>query len=289
MAKSRKKKGTSEEHPHSKDAGSKRLPKAMWKGSISFGLVNIPIRMFSAYKPKEIHFHMLHAKDKSRIQEKIECSAEDKEIGRDDIVKGYEVSPGHHVIVTDEELEALAPKGGRTIDLIKFVDMAEIDPIYYARPYYLVPEEGAAKAYSLFVQALSTSKKVGIAKFVLRSKEYLAALRILDGAVCLETMHFHDEIVHAKDIQHAIQTGKVSEREMKAAEQLIESLTEAFEPEQLHDDYRERVQQLIRQKVEGHEVTVAPAEEKTPEVVDLMSALEASLAQAGKKKGRKAA
>jgi len=179
-------------------------PKAMWKGSISFGLVNIPVRMYAAYRPKNLHFHMLHDKDKSRIHQKIECAAEDKEIDRDETVKGFEVAPGQHVIVSDEELEALAPKGGRAIELIKFVDLEEIDPIYYDRPYYLLPEETAFKAYSLFVNALTQSKKVGLAKFVLRSKEYLSALRIINGTICLETMHYHDEIVQVTEFKRGV-------------------------------------------------------------------------------------
>lgn len=265
----------------------KSMPRSMWKGSISFGLVNIPVSLYPALKTKDIRFHMLHAKDKSRIEEQIYCVAEHKKISRDEIVKGYEVGAGQHVIVKDEELEALAPKASHTIELIQFTQLKEIDPLYFDRPYYLIPEQTAQKAYALFMQALERSGKVGIAKFIMRKKEYLAALRPIQNVIYLETMHFTNELTFSKDLGEFFTAVKPNDREVKAAEELIDSLTEKFEPQKLHDDYREKVLQLIHEKMEGKEIVATPGEkEHKVEVVDLMAALKASLEEA-KKKGKK--
>jgi DNA end-binding protein Ku len=271
--------------------GHNILPRSMWKGSISFGLVNVPVRLYPAVKSKDIHFHMLHAKDKSRIEEQIFCSTEHKKISRDEIVKGYEIGSGEHVIIKDEELEAIAPKASRTIDLIQFSDLKDIDPVFFNRPYYLIPEETARKAYFLLTKALERTQKVGIAKFVMRKKEYLGALRSINHVVYLNTMNYADEIVSAKELEEYFKPVEIGEREIKAAEDLIESLSEPFEPEKIHNDYREAVQELINEKVEGKEIVLAPAkDEKKVEVVDLMAALKASLNEANtKKKSRKKA
>lgn len=265
--------------------------RSMWKGSISFGLVNIPVRLYPALKLKGIRFHMLHARDQSRIEEQIVCVAEHKKIPRDEIVKGYEISgSGEHVVIKDEELEALAPKASRTIELVQFADLKEIDPLYYDKPYYLVPEDTARKAYFLFCEALERSGKIGIIKFVMRKKEYLGALRPLGPVIYLDTMHFADEVITANELQKYFEPVKPAEKELAAAAELIDSLTEKFDPYKIHDDYREAVQHLIQEKIEGKEIVLAPAEkEKKVEVVDLMAALKASLDDAKKKGKRKAA
>lgn len=259
----------------------------MWKGTISFGLVNIPVRMVPAVKEKDVRFHMLHRKDNSRLERKMVCPVDHKEVAADDIVKGYEISPGQHVIIEKEELDALAPKASRTIEIGYFADVKEIDPIYFSQPYYLVPEEGAAKSYRLFVDAMEKSKKAGVAAFVMRNKEYLAVIRADQKALVLQTLHFDDEVIPATKYQDASHQPQVSEREMKTALQLIESLSDHFEPEKVKDEYREKVIDLVEKKSEGREVVLQPEEpSETPKVKDLLAALEASLSEAKKKKGR---
>ncbi len=266
----------------------KTLPRAMWKGTISFGLVNIPVRLYAALQTKDIRFHMLHRKDNSRIEQRIVCSAEQKEISRDETVKGYEISPGQYVIIQTDELNTLAPKASRTIELIQFVDIKEIDPIYYDRPYYLIPEETSEKAYHLFVEAIQNAGKAGLAKFVMRNKEYAAILRPIENVVYLETIHFPDEVILADEIKDYTVHKKASEGEVKMAQQLIDSLSRDFDPESLRDEYRDAVLDLIRKKAEGKEVAIEPvSEEEGPEVVDLMEALKASLEQVKKEKTKK--
>jgi DNA end-binding protein Ku len=266
------------------------FPRAIWSGSISFGLVNIPVKLYSAIRPKDLHFHMLHNKDKARVEQKLVCPVEGKEISRDEIVKGYEVGPGQHVVVQPEELNSLMPKASRMIEIVSFVKMSEIDPIYFDKPYYLMPDERAEKAYTLFLEAMKRSKKVGIAKFVMRNKEYLSALRPFESMLCLETMHFADEVVSGNQFEGMTHEVKIGDREIKTAEQLIDSLSGRFEPEKIHDDYREAVMKMIDKKAEGEEIVVQPEEEtEKPEVIDLMAALEASLAEAKKKNKRKSA
>jgi DNA end-binding protein Ku len=262
------------------------MPRAIWSGSISFG-VNIPVKLFSAIKSKQVHFHLLHRKDKARLQQKLVCTAEKKEVARDETVKGYEIAPDRLVVVDPEELEALSPKASRTIELIDFVSLSQIDSIYFGQPYYLVPDERAAKPYRLFQEAMTRSKKVGIGSFVMRNKQYLSALRPKNNLICLETMYYSDEIVSAKELEGVPGSDvKVNERELKMAEQLIDSLTTGFKPEKYHDDYREAVMELIDKKAEGKEVVRQAAPSKKPQVIDLMSALEASLSEAKKKKKR---
>src|SRR5437773_6950091 len=263
------------------------MPRAMWSGSISFGLVNIPVKLHPAVREQRIAFHLLHDQDHARLQNKLVCSADGKEVHREHVVKGYEIAPDQYVVVQQSELDALAPKASRTIDITDFVDLDEIDPLYYDRPYYLSPGERAAKAYRLLVEGMTKSKKVGIAKFVMRNKEYLAALRPSNGVICLCTMHFGEEVLPASDITgipHEIET---PDRELKMATHLIESLATKFDPSRYHDEYRKRVMEMVEQKAAGEQiVTQPPMEEKPGRVVNLMAALEASLEEA--KKGRRA-
>jgi DNA end-binding protein Ku len=261
------------------------MARAIWSGAISFGLVNIPVKLFSAVKDKDVHFHLLHQDDGSRVQQKLVCLADGREVARDDLVKGYEFSPDRYVTVDAAELESLAPKASRTIEIQDFVNLVEIDPIYYDRPYYLVPDKHAEKAYHLLLDAMTSAKKVGIARFVMREKEYLAALRPAPSILLLETMRFADEVVSTHELEQEMDEAKVdvSERELNMAHQLIESLTSEFEPDRYRDDYRDRVLTLLDSKAKGEEFVVPP-EAEPARVIDLVTALEASLAEAKKRK-----
>src|ERR671927_84749 len=211
------------------------MPRSIWTGAISFGLVNVPVKLYSAVSKKTVRFHQLHEADGVRIQQKRVCPADGEEVPFDQIVKGYEITPDQYVVVTPEELEAIEPRKTKTIDIEDFVDLEDIDPIFYDHPYYLLPGTGAAKPYKLLVTAMQESSKVAIARVVIRQKEQLVAIR---------------------------PTGDdTNEREVAMAQQLIESLSAEFDPSKYHDTYRERVLELIEQKAEGKEIAVQPAEE----------------------------
>jgi DNA end-binding protein Ku len=259
------------------------MPRSIWTGAISFGLVNVPVKLYSAVSKKTVRFHQLHAEDSVRIQQKRVCPAEDKEVPWEEIVKGYEISPDRYVVITNEELEALDPKKTRTIDIEEFVDLDEIDPLYYDHPYYLLPGQGAAKPYKLLVTAMQDAAKVAIARVVIRTKEQLVAIRPVGDVLAMATMNFHDEVVDPDSFDEAPgEDVEATKREVDMAKQLIDSLTaEQFEPEKFHDEYREAVLEMIEKKADGEEIVLQPAEE--PEKVpDLMAALEASLAAAKK-------
>ena len=263
------------------------MPRAIWSGSISFGLVNVPVKLYSAISPKDVRFNQLEEGTGARIRQKRVSAETGEEVPYERIVKGYEISPERYVIITPEELEALDPKATRAIDIEDFVEYDQIDPVHYERPYYLVPEKGAAKAYALLLQAMKDSNKVAIARLVLRTKQYLAAIRPKGDILCLETMLFADEVVPESELDGLPGDDvEVSERELKMARQLIESLSTDFEPEKYQDEYREQVLALIEAKAEGAEIVARPASEEPAQVVDLMAALEASLAaaRAGKEK-----
>src|SRR5688572_14340609 len=259
--------------------------RSLWTGSITFGLVNIPVKLFTAVRENDIHFHMLHDQDHVRLQRKMVCPADGKEIHKEHVVKGYEGAPGQYVVVRQEDLEAAAPKKSRTIELEDFVELDEIDPVYFDRPYYVIPTEQGTRAYRLLVEAMETAKKVGIARFVMRNKEYLCALRPIEGALVLETMHFNDEVVPLDDVDVPVKS-KVDDREIKVATQLIDSLTSKFKPEKYRDTYRDAVMEIIEKKAEGEEVVAPPpVEDKKGRVTNLMAALEASLSKAKESAG----
>lgn len=251
--------------------------RSIWSGSISFGLVNIPVKVFTAQQSKDIHFHQLHDEDGVRIRQKRVCPADGQEVGYDHIVKGYEISPDHYVVIRPEELAALDPKKTKAIDIDAFVDLAQIDPLYFERTYYLVPDKGAAKAYKLLLRALLDARKVAVAKVVLRTKEYLVALRAEGHAITMSTLLYHDEVVPQTAFDGLPEDTEVNARELGVAKQLIESLATDFRPEDYRDEYRERVVALIERKAEGEEIAVQPAAEEPAKVVNLLSALEASL------------
>src|SRR5919109_4836328 len=256
------------------------MPRSIWSGAISFGLVNVPVKLYSAVSRKTVRFHQLNSKTGHRIAQKRVDSVTNDEVSYDDIVKGYELTKEHYVVITPDELDALDPEKTRTIDIEDFVDLSEIDPIYYDHPYYLVPDKGAAKAYGLLLQAMEASSKVAIARVVLRSKEQLVAIRPAGDLLMMETMIFHDEVVPHDDLDDLPESQdlKVSDREVKMAQQLIDSLSSDFEPEKYHDEYREKVLELIERKAAGEEIAVQPEAHAPAKVPDLMAALEASLA-----------
>ena len=264
------------------------MPRPIWTGSISFGLVNVPIKLFSAVSAQDVRFHQLRRSDGSRIRQKRVSAADGEEVPYTEIVKGYEIAPDQYVVIEPEELDALDPRTTQTIDIEEFVDLDQIDPIFYEHPYYLVPDKRAEKAYLLLAEAMSRANKVAIARFVMRTKQYLAAVRPMppqDGqtspVLVLSTMLYADEVVPAANLD--LPGGEdgdvtIAPRELEMAESLIESLTAPdFAPEKYHDTYREQVLALIDAKAAGETVTAPAAPDTGARVVDLMAALEASV------------
>ncbi|MDQ3945762.1 MAG: Ku protein [Actinomycetota bacterium] len=261
------------------------MPRAIWSGSISFGLVNVPVKMYSAIREQDLSFHQFQEGTDARIRNKRVSEKTGKEVPFEKIVKGYEVSKGHYVMIDAEELEAFEPQATKTIDIEDFVALEEIDPIYYERTYYLAPDdgEGAKRAYVLLRDAMEDQDKAGIGRVVMRTKQYLAAIRPKDGALALSTMLFHDEVVPVSDIPGIPdKRTRAAAAQVKMAGQIIESLTRKWDPKRYEDTYRERVLEYIERKAEGEEVVVEERAEEEPKVVDLMAALEASLAAAKK-------
>jgi DNA end-binding protein Ku len=263
----------------------------MWSGAISFGLVNVPVKLYSAVSRKTVRFNQLNAETGNRIQQKRVDPETGEEVGYDQIVKGYELTKDRYVVLTPDELDSLDPEKTRTVDIEDFVDLDEIDPVYYDHPYYLVPDKGATKAYGLLLGAMKQANKVAIARVVLRSKEQLVAIRPSGDVLMMETMLFHDEVVPAHDIEDLPEGKelKATDRELKMAQQLIDSLSSEFDPTSYRDEYREKVLELIEMKASGQEIAVQPDAPEPAKVPDLMAALEASLAAvkddgAGKKK-----
>jgi DNA end-binding protein Ku len=272
------------------------MARAIWSGTISFGLLNVPVKLYSAVARRDISLRQIRESDGARIRNRRVAEGTDEEVPYEQIVKAFEITPERYVPLTKEELEAMAPEKTRAIDVQDFVDLDQIDPIYFDSPYYLGPAQGAEKAYSLLAQAMERSGKVAVARFVFRNKEHLAALRPSDGVLTLTTMRFADEIVPPSELEDVLpsESPKVAKREVEMAERLIESLSAEFDPSAYRDEYREQLLSLIERKAEGEDVLSAPAPE-APEPTgapDLMSALEQSIAAAkgrAKAKPRKAA
>ena len=261
-------------------------PRAIWSGSISFGLVNVPVKLYSAVKQKDVHFNQLEESTGAHIKYKRVSEKTGKEVDYEKIVKGYEVSKGRYVTVTAEDLEAVAPEKTRTVDIEDFVELAEIDPIYYEKTYYLAPDgEGAAKAYGLLLRAMEDKERVAIGRFVMRTKEYLCAIRPYDGVLALETMYFPDEVVERTEVPGLPdRRSKVGDKELKIATSLIDSLTTGFEPSAYQDTYRAAVLDMIDRKAAGEEIVVPEETEEKAQVVDLLAALEASVEAAKRAK-----
>jgi DNA end-binding protein Ku len=254
------------------------MPRAIWSGAISFGLVNVPVKLYTATSPKTVRFHQLHDKDGVRIQQKRVCPADGEEVAYDHLVKGFEIAPDRYVIITQEELDGLDPRRTKTIDIEEFVQLDEIDPVYYDSAYHVAPATGGAKAYRLLLSAMEETGRVAIGRFVLRTRQQLCALRPANGVLMLSTMLFGDEVNAPErlDELEALADAEATPREVKMARELIESLSTPFEPSKHHDEYRERVLELIERKAAGEEISVQPVEEPAA-VPDLMAALEASV------------
>ncbi|MDQ3963391.1 MAG: Ku protein [Actinomycetota bacterium] len=257
----------------------------LWKGAITFGLISIPVRLYSAVSEKSLKFHLLHEADGGRIKYQRVCAKCGKEVTWDDIVKGFEYSKDHYVQFSDDELDAMDVDSIRAIDVVTFVPLEEIDPIYFNKTYYVAPEAAGLKAYRLLADALEAEGQVGVAKVALRDKEHLATVRLKDDVFVLETMHWPDEI-REPEFEELNKRVKVQDSEVKMARQLIQQLSDNFKPDMFQDEYRTKLEELVAKKVEGEEITVAPAPEEEPtKVVDLMEALKASVEEA---KARKA-
>jgi DNA end-binding protein Ku len=265
------------------------MPRAIWSGSISFGLVNVPVKVYSAVSQQDIHFNQFEEGTGARIRYKRVSEKSGKEVPYEKIVKGYEVSKGKFVMITPDELEGFSPRATRTIDIEDFVALDDIDPIYYEHTYYLAPSgSGADKAYSLLLKAMEQAGKVGIGRVVMRTKQYLAAIRPLDGVLAMSTMLFGDEVVDRKKIEELPgRKAEVSKKEVDLARQIVESLSTEWDPNKYEDTYREKVLDLINRKAKGEEIVTEEATAESPKVIDLMAALEASL-KAAKKGGSKA-
>ena len=253
------------------------MARALWSGSLSFGLVNVPVQVVSAVRDLDLHFHQLHSKDKARIEQRRFCASEDIEVGIEEVAHSYDLD-GKQVIVTDEELASVQPRKTRTIDIETFVPLAELDPIYFDHPYFLVPagdSEGTLRAYRLLERTMDASERVAIGRFVMRTKEYLTAIRARDGALELTTMRFHDEVRPTKPIP----TGgkKPTKTQLDNAVAIIEELATEWEPERYEDCYRERLMRVIQRKRKRQTIEVPKPEAEPAPVDDLMAALKASL------------
>ncbi len=259
----------------------------MWMGTLNFGLVSMPVKLYSAVSSKTVHFHQLHAADHARVRTRRVCPVEETEVSFDEIVKGFEIAPERYVVIEDEELASLAPEATRTIEIEDFVELEDIDRIYLDQPYFIVPNKGGAKSYRLLLQAMRETGKVAIARVVLRSRERLVAVSAHGDALLMTTMNFGDEVQSPEELKELGDVEvKVSDRELDVARRLVESLAEPFDISKYKDTYREAVLDLIDRKASGEEIVVQPqAEPRTLEAPDLMSALEASLEQVRKRTG----
>jgi DNA end-binding protein Ku len=256
------------------------MPRAMWTGAISFGMVTVPVKMYSALDRKSVRFHQLSGKSGVRVAQKRVDPSTGEEVPYGDIVKGYEIAPDRYVLIEPGELEALEPKKTKTIEIEDFVELSQIDPVFYDHPYYLAPGAGGVKPYRLLLEAMRATGKVAIARVVIRSKEQLVALRPMGEALGMATMIFPDEVLPPERIDEIAEAAEIetTKRELDMAEQLVESLAADFQPEKYSDSYRKQVLELIERKAEGKEIAVQPAVEEAPAPApDLMSALKASL------------
>jgi DNA end-binding protein Ku len=252
------------------------MPRPLWKGAVRFGMVSIPVKLYSATEEKDVRFNQLHKEDMSRIRQKIFCADEDIELDREDIVKGYQIAPGQYVVMDDEDFDKVPISTTREIEVTQFVDLDKIDPIYYQKTYYLEPEDIGMKPYALLMAALKDSERVAIAKISMRQKEQLCTLRVYENTIALETMFYADEVRDTEGLTVPGEDVKVSDRELQMAKTLVDMLSEEeFNLAEYHDNYREALLEVIKAKAEGQTIeTPAPAVAK---VTDLMDALRASV------------
>jgi DNA end-binding protein Ku len=260
------------------------MARALWKGVIELGAVAVPVKLYTAVRPKQINFNMLHDQDHVRVRQEMVCPAHgDKPVPREHVLRGYELRKDQYVVIGEQDLEKCAPEASRSIRVRRFVDADQIDPLFYEKPYYLGPDEHGHKPYALLARTITQEKKVAVVDFVMRGKRYLAALRTTgDGrALVLETMRYADEIVPTGEIEAELRKLKVDERQVKMAEQLIETLAASFDPSKYHDEYRACVMEMIERKARGEKITVkAPKQPKPTKAPDLTDILAASIAQA---------
>jgi DNA end-binding protein Ku len=259
------------------------LARALWSGSLSFGLVNVPVNVVTAVRDRDLHFRQLHEKDGAPIDVQRWCSQEDVEVPFEEITRGYEVDGGKEVMVSDEELEAIEPGKTRTIDIERFVDLAEVDPIYFDHPYFLVPsasDDGAARAYRLLAEVMARGEQAALGRFVMRAKEYLAIVRARDGALTLTTMVFADEVRSTKDLDTASQKShRPAPKQVQAAVAVIEELSADWDPDKYKDRYRARLRRVVGRKRKGETIKAPTVKEDADPAPDLMAALEQTLAQ----------
>jgi DNA end-binding protein Ku len=252
------------------------MPRSIWNGTITFGLVNVPVKLYSATESKTVHFHEVHARDGAKIEHRRVCPKEDKEVPFDDVVKGFEVSEGKYVVLDKDEIKAAAGDRGKVVHITEFVDAAEIDPVFFEKAYF-VGSRDDKDAYRLLLEALRRSGRAGIGRFTFHDREYLVAIRALDDVLALHTLRFHDELVDAGDLDIQAPGKAPSKREVDMAGRLVDSHDTPFDPADYEDSYRDAVLDLIKRKAKGEEIVEEPEETKQQDSDDLMAALEASL------------
>jgi DNA end-binding protein Ku len=266
------------------------MPRSLWTGAISFGLVSVPVRLATAVREKSVHFHMMNPEGDCRLRRKLYCPETGKEYDFKETARGYEVSPGQYVLVDEEEIDKLRPEKGRSIDIEEFVELASVDPIYYEKTYYLLPGEGGDKAYKLLVESMQEAGRAAVAHFTMRKKQHLAVIRPLGEALVLHTLHYADEVTMPQDMAEEFpKEAKVSKSERSAAKQLISSMDEQFDPEKYHDDFRQQLEEYLGSKAEEETVTVSEAKEpeEAPPTYSLMDALKKSVESSKKSSGGK--
>lgn len=263
------------------------MARALWKAVLEYGPVSVPVKLYTAVRPRQVHFHMLHDQDKVRVRQQMVCPNHgDHEVPREHVVKGYELHKGQYVVVQDHDLEQCAPIASRAIQVRRFVEPSQIDPLFYEKAYYLGPDEHGHKPYALLVAALRRGRRVAVVEFVMRGKQYLGAVRVTGDVLVLETMRYADEVIPAGQIEGELRKLKVDERQVKMAEQLIETLAAEFEPGRYKDEYQACVAEMLERKARGEHVAVRKAvEPKVTKAPDLTDVLKASLAQAKARRG----
>lgn len=259
--------------------------RTIWKGAISFGLVNVPVKLYTTTEGNDIKFNFLHARCKTPVKYEKRCPACDVIVPAEEIVRGYEYEKGKYVIMKEEDFADIAIEQTRTVDIVDFVDLTQIDPIYYDKSYFLTPGDGGQKAYALLRKAMEDSGKIAVAKVVLRNKQHLAAVRVYQNCLVMETMFFPAEIRSPEALPELKYDVRINDNELKMAADLIENLADNFEPEKYSDDYRQALREVIDAKIEGKEVAAVPALPETGKVIDLMEALRASISLAQREKG----
>jgi DNA end-binding protein Ku len=260
------------------------MPASVWSGYLTFGLISLPVRLFSGARSSSVSFHMLHRDDMQRIKQQLYCPADERVVERSEIVKGYEFRKGEYVVIEPEEIKKIEPKTAKTMEILEFVKGSEVDPVFFESSYYMMPEEAGRRPYALLTKALEESDYVAVAKLTMHNREYTVFLRPHEGGMMLHTMYYADEVRRIENFGRP--DVEIKDAEVKVAHQLIEALAADFEPEKYHDTFEDNLKALIKARLEGKEVTAIPKPTKVAPVTDLMAALKQSLASMeGKKKG----